>query len=475
MATEDSTSEATSELIASLSVEQQDIIKQFKEISNLSTEASFEALLNSDWRIESALNKLFNPAVPNNTIPPPVVGPVRRRRPGNEVRPGVSYSNAVSPRRIPPNEEHFLVKLLWLPFRALFTTLSFSSSVFNKIVSYVFNYFNPPITDPIGDVKKFIDMLKDTQVNSPDFQLETQVAITRKAKEQVKMLLVYLHGNKDTESRDFISKILSNDEVIGQMNSNFILWGCSVATPEGNGVMRKFRASKVPFTIIMCPKDNKMVVVAKIKNVLDAQDYLSRLRSVVQNNKHHVEAIHKTKADLLENQRIREAQDEAYQQALLQDQEKARKKREEVEEKERKEKLKRERRELKQQKMSDHEMRRAICLSEIEKEPKRGSENCYTFRIHMLDGKKIQRNFHGDDSIKKLHDFVYADSSSLRKIIVSKTFPRQQVTNCSTNEIDEGNSSLATIATSNLVNMETLMVESQVSDDESSTDEDESS
>lgn len=100
---------------------------------------------------------------------------------------------------------------------------------------------------------------------------ETQVAITRKAKEQVKMLLVYLHGNKDTESRDFISKILSNDEVIGQMNSNFILWGCSVATPEGNGVMRKFRASKVPFTIIMCPKDNKMVVVAKIKNVLDAQ------------------------------------------------------------------------------------------------------------------------------------------------------------------------------------------------------------
>ena len=30
MATEDSTSEATSELIASLSVEQQDIIKQFK-------------------------------------------------------------------------------------------------------------------------------------------------------------------------------------------------------------------------------------------------------------------------------------------------------------------------------------------------------------------------------------------------------------------------------------------------------------
>jgi len=89
--------------------------------------------------------------------------------------------------------------------------------------------------------------------------------------------------------------------------------------------------------------------------------------------------------------------------------------------------------------------------------------------------KKIQRNFHGDDSIRKLHDFVYADSSSLRKIIVSKTFPRQQVTNCSTNEIDEASSPLATIATSNLVTMETLMVESQVSDDESSTDEDESS
>ena len=49
--------------------------------------------------------------------------------------------------------------------------LTTNFSVFNKIVSYVFNYFNPPITDPIGDVKKFIDMLKDTQVNSPDFQL----------------------------------------------------------------------------------------------------------------------------------------------------------------------------------------------------------------------------------------------------------------------------------------------------------------
>ena len=85
------------------------------------------------------------------------------------------------------------------------------------------------------------------------------------------MLLVYLHGNNDAESRNFISNILTNQEVINHMNDNFMLWGCSVATPEGKGVMRKFRASKVPFTIVMSPKDNKMVVVGKIKNVLDAQ------------------------------------------------------------------------------------------------------------------------------------------------------------------------------------------------------------
>ena len=42
---------------------------------------------------------------------------------------------------------------------------------------------------------------------------------------------------------------------------------------------------------------------------------------------------------------------------------------------------------------------KVICI-EIGEEPKRGSDNCYTFRIHMLDGKKIQRNFHGDDSIR---------------------------------------------------------------------------
>ena len=60
-----------------LSTKFKHLIYIFQEISNLSTEASFEALLNSDWKIEPALNKLFNPTLPNSNTtmqpqPPPI-------------------------------------------------------------------------------------------------------------------------------------------------------------------------------------------------------------------------------------------------------------------------------------------------------------------------------------------------------------------------------------------------------------------
>ena len=68
----------------------------------MTTEESFEALVSSDWRIETALNNLFN-----QTMPPPQT---EHLHPQDETP---------EEEEIPPNEENFLVELTRLFFRAL--------------------------------------------------------------------------------------------------------------------------------------------------------------------------------------------------------------------------------------------------------------------------------------------------------------------------------------------------------------------
>ena len=56
-------------------------------------------------------------------------------------------------------------------YRCIKLQLSFTHviifSFFKKIASYV----GLPNTDPVDDVKMFVDMLKHRQINCPDFQL----------------------------------------------------------------------------------------------------------------------------------------------------------------------------------------------------------------------------------------------------------------------------------------------------------------
>ena len=83
------------------------------------------------------------------------------------------------------------------------------------------------------------------------------------------MLLVYVHGFNDAKSRHFVRSILSDEDVIKHVNDNFMMWGCSAVTPEGNRALEKL--PRVSATIVMSPEDGEMVVVCEFTDVCDAQ------------------------------------------------------------------------------------------------------------------------------------------------------------------------------------------------------------
>jgi FAS-associated factor 2 len=120
------------------------------------------------------------------------------------------------------------------------------------------------VTDPTGNVISFIQEYNETFGDQhPTFYPGTYSQVLNEAKKDLKFLLVYLHCNDHQDTNKFCRQTLCSPSVMEFINSNCLMWACSVNSLEGYRVSQALRENTYPFLAIIVQREFRMTVVGR--------------------------------------------------------------------------------------------------------------------------------------------------------------------------------------------------------------------
>jgi len=339
----------------------------------------------------------------------------------------------------PPDQRVFLAVRTWQPtgilgwsFLFISFPFQFMYSTFLRLARFALSFIRADprrtITDPVRDVMNFIQKYEEKYgTQHPIFYRGTYYQAVNDAKQDLKFLLIYLHGEDHQDTDEFCSTVLSNPEVVNFVNTSFLFWGCSVNSPEGYRVSQALRENTYPFLAIIVLRENRMTVVARLEGPTEPTVLMRRLELIMSDNEASLIAVRHDRHERSVTQTIRQQQDEAYQESLRADQEKEKKKREEQELKALKE-MEERNKIIEEQKRKEEIQRRKIeLLDEMPQEPPDDGPNTIRLMIKLPTGTRLERRFERDQSLKFLYYFVFCHADSPDSFQVVTNFPRKNV------------------------------------------------
>lgn len=267
------------------------------------------------------------------------------------------------------------------------------------------------MTDPRGDVLKFIEDFNNKYPVHPVFYRGTYAQALNDAKRELKFLLIYLHSEtksnqivvdqqRITETTNFCRNALSNAEVIDFINKNMILWACDISSPEGYRVGHSINARTHPYLVMVVLRDNKMTIVARMEGDSTADEFLSRMRRVVSENDRWLNAARHDRLERSLTQTLRAQQDFAFEESLKADQEKERKRQKEREDQE---KIEREIRELEETENRRKDLKERLKMElvhSVPSEPSDTDEHAINIVFKLPSGLRITRRFLKSSSLR---------------------------------------------------------------------------
>jgi FAS-associated factor 2 len=255
-------------------------------------------------------------------------------------------------------------------------------------------------------VLKFIQDYNSKYPVHPVFYQGTYAQALNDAKRELKFLLIYLHSESSspavmsgqeriTETINFCRNTLSNDEVVSYINSNMLLWGCDIVSPEGYRVSHSVgaRTGHYPVLVMIALRDNKMTVMGRMEGDCTAEELLVRMRRVISDNERWLNAARHERLERNFNQTLRAQQDVAYEESLRADREKERKKREEREENERIKQEIREAEEADDRRRDLKERLKLELVHEVPNEPSDDTIDAISIVFKLPNGMRITRRF----------------------------------------------------------------------------------
>lgn len=156
---------------------------------------------------------------------------------------------------------HFVLRIIRPEHRpGIFVILPNSYCDFNLYIIHI----QLAVTDPVGNVVSFIEEYNQTYGDqNPTFYPGTYSQVLNEAKKELKFLLVYLHSKDHQDTNKFCRQTLCNPEVIGFINSNCLMWACSVNSLEGYRVSQALRENTYPFLALVVQREFRMTVVGR--------------------------------------------------------------------------------------------------------------------------------------------------------------------------------------------------------------------
>ncbi|KAJ3125168.1 hypothetical protein HK098_000542 [Nowakowskiella sp. JEL0407] len=277
----------------------------------------------------------------------------------------------------------------------------------------------------------------------PDFFQGTYQQAIELAKREIRYCLIYLHSEEHDDTEEFCKNTISSERLTTWLREkNIVVWAGDIRESEAYKVCTLLNVTRFPFLALIASQGSRpAVVIERFEGVFTAEKLIEKIGQHMTRLDPQMFAIKSERTRQAQARSIREQQDEAYQQSLLADQEKARKQKEEKERletekreeeerlakiKEEEERLEREILNIKQRKLD----RKAKLLRELEPEPEQGVPEVSKISIRLPNGERLVRRFPADYKIEKLYDFIETQQLDPIPIesefVVVNTYPRKE-------------------------------------------------
>ncbi|CAH1406174.1 unnamed protein product [Nezara viridula] len=306
----------------------------------------------------------------------------------------------------------------------------FCYNTLTSILKFAFSLFwkdtRRAVTDPVGDVLKFIDHFNEAYGrNHPVFYQGSYSQALNDAKQELKFLLIYLHQENNQDCTSFCRETLANAEVINYINNNVLMWACTMNSGEGYAVSQTLRAGGFPFLAMIVLKESRMTLVGRLEGPTNCIELMSRLGAIVSSNVSYLDTARSERIARSLTQTIRREQDVAYMESLRADQEKERRKCEEEERKRRLEEEERNR-QLKEQ-LRKEAIRKAKVemASEVPSEPEAVHPEAVCVVFKMPSGERLERRFLRSHTLKDIYNYVFCHPTSPDCFEIATNFPKR--------------------------------------------------
>eukprot|EP00250_Pteridium_aquilinum_P008353 c17879_g1_i1 orf=423-1907(+) len=159
----------------------------------------------------------------------------------------------------------------------------------------------------------------------PAFETSNFMDALRRAREEHKFLLVYLHSPDHENTPVFVQQTLCSELVVQFLNENFIVWGGNIRASEGFRMSNSLKASTFPFcAVVMASANQRVALLQQLEGPRSDANLLSALQKVLEEQGASLVAARIEEEERQLNRRLRDEQDAAYQAALQADQERER-------------------------------------------------------------------------------------------------------------------------------------------------------
>lgn len=232
------------------------------------------------------------------------------------------------------------------------------------------------------------------------------------SKRELKPLFVYLHSNEHQDTDSFVTRVFNDPEFCSLIDLNFISWAASVNSIQGYAVCQTLKASSFPYlSVILRDESGKTHVLCQIQGTENHthKEIQEKITQAKDQASAQLTFVRREREERLLNQRLRNEQDAAFRESLLNDQRKERKRREKLDtEKRIQQELEREIESKKIEKQTKRQRLRKMSES-IPDEPSKEMENIVNIRVRHPNGSNFNRRFNRSDFIRHIYMFVVGE------------------------------------------------------------------
>ncbi|XP_071737449.1 plant UBX domain-containing protein 10-like [Rutidosis leptorrhynchoides] len=290
---------------------------------------------------------------------------------------------------------------------------------------------------PTDEAIRFVSMFEREYGDlHPSFVGESFMDALQRSRREFKLMFVYLHSPDHPDTPLFCEESLCNEVLSAFVNENFVAWGGSIRDSEGFKMSNSLKASRFPFcAVVMAATNQRIALLQQVEGPKSPEEMLTVLQRVLEESSPVLVSARLESEERVNNIRLREEQDAAYQAALQADQARERQRLEEEErlareaaEAERKLKEETEAREKAAREAAEREAAivklREDKASALGPEPEKGPDVTQVL-VRLPNGERKGRRFYRNATVQSLYDFV--DSSSDLEIgnyTLATNFPR---------------------------------------------------